>query len=75
MLPKAILFDLDDTIISFDSHTESAWIKTCKNICRRSILFSYNELLKSINDYKKTALPDNSKIIPRENKLNSLTSL
>ncbi|MBN1959966.1 MAG: HAD family hydrolase [Deltaproteobacteria bacterium] len=29
MLPRAVLFDLDDTLISFDSTTTPAWIETC----------------------------------------------
>ena len=30
MLPKAILFDLDDTIISFDGAADFAWEEICK---------------------------------------------
>lgn len=33
MLPKAILLDLDDTIISFDAGSEAAWINVCNDFC------------------------------------------
>ncbi|MBC8060087.1 MAG: hypothetical protein H7Y18_05420 [Clostridiaceae bacterium] len=34
ILPKAILFDLDDTIISFDGVADYAWEKTCKSFVK-----------------------------------------
>ena len=50
MLPKAILFDLDDTIISFDGVTNYAWEKTCKSFIEsEKPSFDEKELLESIN--------------------------
>lgn len=49
MKPKAILFDLDDTIISFDGVTETAWEETCCSFVKAmNTPFSSAELLKSI---------------------------
>lgn len=31
ILPKAILFDLDDTIVSFSNATIMAWKKSCED--------------------------------------------
>lgn len=50
MLPKAILFDLDDTIISFDGVTDLSWEKTCESFIKsEETSFDVKELLKSIN--------------------------
>ena len=49
MLPKAIFFDLDDTLISFDGAAESAWEKTCDWFIRtKTPAFSYEKLLETI---------------------------
>ena len=49
VLPKAILFDLDDTIISFDGGVEYAWEKTCKAFVEsENTVFNVTELLESI---------------------------
>jgi putative hydrolase of the HAD superfamily len=54
MLPKAILFDLDDTIISFDGVTNLAWEKACSSfVSRRNTLFNSDVLLESINKIRK----------------------
>jgi HAD superfamily hydrolase (TIGR01549 family) len=33
-LPRALLCDLDDTIIEFEVHADSSWMVTCKDACR-----------------------------------------
>lgn len=49
MYPKAILFDLDDTIISFDGVTEAAWKETCYSFVEEMhTSFSSNVLLEQI---------------------------
>lgn len=54
MLPKAILFDLDDTIISFDGVTDYAWEKTCKSFIEmEKPCFDEKELLESINKTRR----------------------
>lgn len=54
MLPKAILFDLDDTIISFDGAADHAWQKTCKSFVEsEKTSFDVMELLKSINKTRR----------------------
>src|SRR4030042_6412538 len=52
MLPKAILFDLDDTIVSYSSHSNEAWEKVCSDFTKKKNLFSYNELIKAIYDMR-----------------------
>jgi hypothetical protein len=37
MLPKAILFDLDETIISFDGVGEPAWGKVCMDFSSKTL--------------------------------------
>ena len=50
ILPKAIFFDLDDTLISFDGVTDGAWKKTCDwFVSTRAPSFSKEVLLESIN--------------------------
>lgn len=50
MLPKAIFFDLDDTLIAFDGVTDGAWEKTCTWFANtRTPSFSSDVLLGSIN--------------------------
>lgn len=54
ILPKAILFDLDDTIISFDGMADYAWGKTCKSFIEsEKVPFNVTELLESINKTRK----------------------
>jgi putative hydrolase of the HAD superfamily len=53
MLPKAILFDLDDTIISFDGVCEAAWEKVCKDFSTKTSFLSDVELLRSIAKVRK----------------------
>lgn len=50
MLPKAILFDLDDTIISFDGVADAAWEEVCNSFVEiEKPTFDARELLQSIN--------------------------
>lgn len=48
--PKAILFDLDDTISSYDSVCAPAWEKSCEAFVRKyNTAFTREELINSIN--------------------------
>ena len=49
MQPKAIFFDLDDTIIAFEVVAELAWTKVCQAFVERTGLFTATALLNSIN--------------------------
>jgi putative hydrolase of the HAD superfamily len=54
MLPKAILFDLDDTIISFDGVADYAWEKICKSFIEsEKTSFNVIELLENISKARK----------------------
>lgn len=53
MLPKAILFDLDDTIISYDGVCEPAWEKVCSDFSQKTGLISSSQLLESISSVRK----------------------
>ena len=54
MLPKAILFDLDDTIISFDGAADFAWEEICKVFIEtEKPTFNADELKQSINKTRK----------------------
>lgn len=54
MLPKAILFDLDDTIISFDGAAEIAWKKATSLFVEQNDLhFDSEVLLENINKVRK----------------------
>ena len=49
MLPKAIFFDLDDTILVEDKAAELAWEKVCRISAEKTALFDGKELFKRIN--------------------------
>ena len=49
VVPKAILFDLDDTILSDDSVSEQAWKKTCEICANRVKPTTTDELFSLIN--------------------------
>lgn len=52
--PKAILFDLDDTLISFDGVSEQAWEKCCcEFIHAHSLSITMAVLLKELNKKRK----------------------
>jgi putative hydrolase of the HAD superfamily len=53
MLPKAILFDLDDTILVEDKAAELAWDKVCRISAEKIALFDSEELFKRINYIRK----------------------
>lgn len=53
MLPKALFFDLDDTIISFDAGSEPTWVTVCDEFCSKYESYDPGLLLSAINDYRK----------------------
>lgn len=54
MLPKAILFDLDDTIVSFGGAGELAWKETCDAfVAGTDVVFDGSTLLDKINNVRK----------------------
>ena len=53
MLPKAIMLDLDDTILSYDAGNEIAWINVCNEFCKRKNFPDPDRLLEAINEYRK----------------------
>lgn len=54
MFPKAILFDLDDTIISFEGVSEEAWKKCCSDFINEYLpVCNEQELLSQINTTRK----------------------
>lgn len=48
MLPKSILFDLDDTIVSYHPMSEPAWVKVCSDFVRPTHWVDVPTLLQSI---------------------------
>jgi putative hydrolase of the HAD superfamily len=50
MLPKAILFDLDDTLVSFDGIVTPAWKETCGIFAKQADV-SGETLYQAIRDY------------------------
>lgn len=52
-LPEAILFDLDDTIVSFDGVCDPAWEEVCCAFCARTGSFEADLLLQSIYAVKE----------------------
>lgn len=54
MLPKAILFDLDDTIISFDGASDLAWEECCNSfVSANNTDFDSNTLLECIHKVRR----------------------
>ncbi len=53
MLPKGILFDLDDTITTFDAVTESSWKKACNKYANQIDDVNENELYENILETAK----------------------
>lgn len=52
--PLAMLFDLDDTLISFEGASEKAWDKCCSEFIQKNTYpFTKDELLSSINKISK----------------------
>lgn len=53
-LPKGIIFDLDDTLIAYDSVTGPAWQKVSEDFVRsHAVPFTLEELLESLERAKK----------------------
>lgn len=54
MIPRAILFDLDDTIISYDGVVDLAWKEACDAIViKTNVLLDSDSLLYKINKVRK----------------------
>lgn len=53
MLPKAIMFDMDDTIISFDGVCEAAWDKVCKDFTSNTGMFETKKLVDTIHEMRE----------------------
>lgn len=54
MLPKAIFFDLDDTIISYDGASELAWQRVCDSFTiTQNCCFNSEALLNSVKQVKE----------------------
>jgi len=52
MLPKGILFDLDDTIIAFDVVANSTWQRVCETYARQSTLYDPTHLYNAIQEIR-----------------------
>ena len=52
-LPRAILFDLDDTILAYDAVADPAWLETCRCFVHRLDGVEPSALLDSIQDYRR----------------------
>jgi len=53
-LPPILLFDLDDTIVTFDQHGPSAWREVCEQAARRCAVSAdtlYGELIRVADEY------------------------
>jgi putative hydrolase of the HAD superfamily len=70
MLPQAVLFDLDDTLLEDDKAAENAWEKTAVVFALKTRLFSKDEFAARVNyirkhswsDARKTSLDTKGKI-------------
>jgi len=76
-LPKAILFDLDDTIISFTSAKELAWERCCENFISTEIVtFQSATLLYKIYEMRKWYWSDPTRhVTGRENIKNAIRQI
>jgi putative hydrolase of the HAD superfamily len=53
MFPQAILFDLDDTIISYNHASERAWQQACRSfVANHQVPFDADTLLEAVNRQK-----------------------
>ena len=48
MLPKGILFDLDDTILAFDAVANPTWQRLCESYARQYTLCDPTQLYNAI---------------------------
>jgi putative hydrolase of the HAD superfamily len=54
MLPKAILFDLDDTILSYDNAGDLAWAECCRHFIRENTPeFTESALMDQLNKTRR----------------------
>ena len=53
LLPKAILFDLDDTIVSYSKVSKLAWDKVCSDFADKEKLFDAKTLTDAIKEAAK----------------------
>ena len=53
MLPQAICFDLDDTLLSDDAFSEQAWLKSCELFASKNSPIKSQELFYTINEIRK----------------------
>ena len=60
-LPPAIIFDLDDTILSDDKALEMCWRQVCNDQAQRIVVCSTDELLADIRAIHRWFLTDPSK--------------
>jgi putative hydrolase of the HAD superfamily len=53
-LPKAILLDLDDTILSFSAGAEEAWETVCRHFCERfPVAFTAGDMYRLVNESRQ----------------------
>jgi putative hydrolase of the HAD superfamily len=64
MLPKAIFFDMDDTILNDNRASELAWQKACEISTHKTGLFDSQELFKRINVIRKQYWSDPKRDLP-----------
>jgi putative hydrolase of the HAD superfamily len=64
MLPEAIFFDLDDTLLNDNRASEVAWQKACEISANKTGLFSSQELFKRINVIRKQYWSDPKRYVP-----------
>ena len=53
MLPKAIFFDLDDTLLAEDFYSEHAWQKSCELFADKNQSIQYHDLFNTINEVRR----------------------
>jgi len=68
MLPEGILFDLDDTIIAFDSIANPTWQRLCETYARQSTLCDPTHLYNAIEEVRRWYWSDKTR--HKEGRLN-----
>ena len=61
-LPKAIIFDMDDTILSDDEAAEKCWRQTCNEMARRIPVDDPEELTAVIQEFRRWYWSDPERI-------------
>jgi putative hydrolase of the HAD superfamily len=64
MLPKAIFFDMDDTLLDDNQATELGWQKACKHLSDKTGLFQSEDLFLRINTIRKRYWSDVKRNVP-----------